>query len=262
MNQILRTSSGLMLGLLLGLCLSVAQSWAQTLIEPDADRLLRAMSTYLANLKSFTVDYDVDQEIVDQGGQKLQFSASGSVTAERPGKIQVTRQGIFADAELTSDGKTISLHGKDANVYAQLESPGATIDDAIEELRMATGLDAAGADLLMADPYSVLTTDAEKGVHLGTGFIDGVECEHLAFRNPRVDWQIWIQTGDKPLPLKYVITTKWVMGAPQYAIRFRHWNENPQITGDTFKFVPPAGASKIDEVRADEIGEFLVEGQQ
>jgi hypothetical protein len=249
-------------GFVVGLCLATAPSLAQTAIETDADQLLRAMSTYLAGLKTFTVDYDVDQEIVEQGGQKLQFSASGTVAVERPGKLHVTRQGSFVDAELVVNGKAISLHGKEANVYAQIESPGSRIDDAIEELRASTGLDAAGADLLAADPYSVLTAEVDRGIYVGLGYVDGVECEHLAFRNPRVDWQIWIQAGDKPLPMKYVVTTKWVTGAPQYSIRFRSWNTNPQIADNTFEFVPPSGASRVEEVRANEVGELMVEVQQ
>ena len=51
--------------------------------------------------------------------------------------------------------------------------------------------------------------------HIGRGVIDGVECEHLAFRNQDVDWQLWVQVGAKPIPCKYVITSKAVgIGAP------------------------------------------------
>ena len=59
---------------------------------------------------------------------------------------------------------------------------------------------------------------------MGTGPVGGIDCDHLAFRNPRVDWQIWIQKGEQPLPLKYVITTKWVTGAPQYSLRLSEWD--------------------------------------
>ena len=142
---------------------------------------------------------------------------------------------------MTFDGKTISVHGKKANVYGQLESRGPTIDDAVEEVRAATGFDASGADLFAADPYAVLTEDATKGVYVGTGLVGGVECDHLAFRNPRVDWQIWVQKGEQPLPLKYVITTKWITGAPQYSLRLSDWNVAPQIDQAQFTFTVPRG---------------------
>lgn len=241
-----------------GLSLPFAQSWAQN-IDPDADKILKSMTNYLADLKAFTAEYDVDNEVVDRAGQKLQYSASGTITVQRPGKLHITRRGAFVDGELTFDGKTISLYGKDANIYAQIESPGPTIDEAIEEVRVATGIDAAGADLILGDAYTSLVTEAEKGVHVGIGYVGGVECDHLAFRDPSVDWQIWIQKGERPLPMKYVITTKWVTGAPQYMIRFRNWNVDPQLESKMFEFSPVAGAKKIEQVQADEIGELTGE---
>jgi hypothetical protein len=219
------------------------------------------MTSYLADLKTFTADYDVDNEVVDRAGQKLQYSASGAIAVERPGKLHITRRGAFVDGELIFDGKTISLYGKDANIYAQISSPGPTIEEAIEEVRVATGIDAAGADLILADAYTSLTADVERGVDVGIGYVGGVECDHLAFRGPSVDWQIWIQTGEKPLPMKYVITTKWVTGAPQYTIRFQNWNVDPQLETKTFEFSPAAGAKKIEQVQADEIGELTEEVQ-
>lgn len=246
---------------ILALGLIAAPASAQQ-IDAEADKVLHSMADYVAGLKAFTVNYDADSEAVDIDGQKLQYSASGSVAVERPGKLKVSRKGAFVDAVLTFDGKTISIYGKKANAYGQLESPGPTIDDAVEEVRAATGFDASGADLFAADPYAVLTEDITKGVYVGTGLVGGVECDHLAFRNPRVDWQIWVQKGEQPLPLKYVITTKWVTGAPQYSVRLSDWNVAPQIDAAQFTFAAPEGAKKLEQISADQIGELSVEGVQ
>jgi hypothetical protein len=225
-------------------------------LDPEADKILHTMATYLGGLKTFTADYDVENEVVLKTGQKLQLNASGTMAIERPGKLHVTRKGPLADAEVTFDGKTVSILGHNANAYAQIESPGPTIDAAIEEVRMATGLDFAGADLLLADPYAVLTDDLEQSSDVGIGYVSGIECDHLAFRKGDVDWQIWIQQGKHPLPMKYVITSKWVTGAPQYSIQLSNWNVEPKLKPDVFSFVPPAGAAKLDELHADESGEL------
>lgn len=245
----------------LALGLIAAPASAQQ-IDPAADKILHSMADYVAGLKAFTVNYDTDSEVVDIDGQKLQYSAAGSVTVERPGRLKVSRKGAFVDAVLTFDGKTISIYGDRANAYGQLESPGPAIDDAIAEVRAATGFDVSGADLFAADPYAVLTEDATKGVYVGTGLVGGVECDHLAFRNPRVDWQIWVQKGEQPLPLKYVVTTKWVTGAPQYSLRLGGWNVAPQIDAAQFTFAAPEGAKKLEQISADQIGELSVEGVQ
>jgi hypothetical protein len=174
----------------------------------------------------------------------------------------MTRKGPYADVEVTFDGKLISLYGKGMNVYAQIESPGPSIDEAVEEFRMSTGLDAAGADLLSADPYAVLTEGATAGKLVGEAYVGGVACDHLAFRNDAVDWQIWVQKGEQPLPLKYVITTKWVTGAPQYELRLSNWNASAAIDPKVFAFAPPADAKKLERVYSDEVGELTLEGAE
>jgi hypothetical protein len=56
---------------------------------------------------------------------------------------------------------------------------------------------------------------------MGRGVIDGVECEHLAFRNFDTDWQLWVEVGDRPIPRKLVITSKTISGGPQYTVRVK-----------------------------------------
>lgn len=246
---------------LFGLAFTISPALAQSAIEADADAILRGMTDQLKGLKSFTADYDTDNEIVDKDGQKIQYSASGKFSVSRGEGFLITRQGPFANAQVTFDGKVISIYGKELNVYAQMDSPGPSIDEATEEFRMATGLDAAGADLLASDPYSVLTEDVVQGVHVGTAYIDGEKCDHLAFRNDRVDWQIWISTGEQKLPVKYVITTKWVTGAPQYSLRLKNWDTG-EVDPKLFAFKPPADAKKLEEVRADEVGDLNLESDK
>lgn len=231
---------------------------AQDAIEPEAAKILAAMSDNLRSMPSLSVSYDADQEIVDLEGQKIQYSASGTIALDRAKGFLLTRKGPFADAEVIFDGNTISLHSKGRNVYAQLQSPGPSVEAASDELRAATGLDAPGADLLVDDPYAVLTDGVTKGTVVGSAFVGGVECDHLAFRTDIVDWQIWVSKGRNPLPLKYVITTKWVTGAPEYSLRLSNWKADG-IDAARFKFTPPGNARKLEHVHADVAGDMSLE---
>jgi hypothetical protein len=76
--------------------------------------------------------------------------------------------------------------------------------------------------------------------------VDGVRCDHLAFRAPHVDWQIWIQEGKEPLPRKLVITTRDVVNAPQFAVVVTRWDLKPALDEKTFTFVPTPGARRVD----------------
>ena len=102
--------------------------------EADAKKLFKAMSDYLAAQKAISFQYDTILEIVTKDKQKLALASSGTVTLNRPDKIRATRTGGFADVEFLFDGKTLTLLGKNANLYAQHEVPG-TIDHLIDELR-------------------------------------------------------------------------------------------------------------------------------
>jgi hypothetical protein len=85
-----------------------------------------------------------------------------------------------------------------------------------------------------------------EAAHIGRGVVDGVECEHLAFRNRETDWQIWIEVGAKPIPRKYVITSKAVAAAPQYTLRIKDWRTDVQFSAEAFAFKAPAGAKKVE----------------
>lgn len=224
-------------------------------IDPNATRILQSMSAYLAATPAFSVNTDIGWDVVTPNGQKLQLSSVATVAVQRPGSFFIQRRGPVAQAEFIFDGKTLTVHGKRSNVYTQMAAPG-TIDNAIRVFESQTGFPAPGADLLFANPYAILSEGVESSTYLGTAYVNGVECHHLAFREADVDWQLWVQTGDRPLPLKYTITSKWQTAAPQYEIRLRDWNTKPQFNADRFTFTAPVGARQLPALPASELDEF------
>src|SRR5499427_5971267 len=92
--------------------------------EADAKRLLKAMSDYLAAQKVLSFDYDVNLELVSTQQQKIGLASSGTLTLDRPDKLHLTRTGGFANVEMVFDGKTLTLLGKNTNLYTQVEAPG------------------------------------------------------------------------------------------------------------------------------------------
>jgi hypothetical protein len=221
-------------------------------IDPEADRILKSMSSYLAATGAFSMNAEVALEVVMRDGQKLQLMSSETLLVQRPSRFRIHVKGMVADAEFVFDGKVLTLYGRKPNVYVQRDVPG-TIDDAIRAFEAETGLTASGADLLFADPYAVLSEGVLSGAYLGTAYVDGIECHHLAFREDQVDWQLWVQAGDRPLPMRYVITSTWQMAAPQLEVSLRDWNTSPQITDKQFAFSVPRGARMLDAMPAGDI---------
>lgn len=246
---ILAASLGAVLGFPAGSAFAAGE------LNPDADQILRSMSNYLAGLKAFSVSADIRNDILTTEGQKLQLNASSQLLIERPSHFRATRQGRFADMEMSYDGAKLTLYGKLLNAYVQEDLKGTT-DDAIRALEAGAGVNLPGADLLLTDSYAALTAGAISSGYYGRAYVGGVEAYHLAFRTPKVDWQIWVKAGNEPLPLQYVITTKWMTGAPQYSVQLSNWNTKPTIAASEFKFVAPKGAQKLQVFPVDEAGEI------
>jgi hypothetical protein len=224
-------------------------------MNPDADEILRAMSRFLAATPAFSMSADIGNEVLTEQGQKLQFNSSATAVVQRPSRMHITRQGRFADAEVFYDGKQLTLYGKTAKAYVQKEVAG-TLDTALNALEKGLGVSLPGGDLLVADPYAALTAGVTSSGYYGIAYVGGVAAHHLAFRTPKVDWQIWVKEGNEPLPLKYVITTKWMTGAPQYSVQFSNWNTKPAIAASRFSFVAPKDAVRLDALPVDEMGEL------
>ncbi len=211
----------------------------------NAKALVKSMSDYLAAQKVISLNYDSVFEVVSKDHQKLQLATSGSVVLERPGKIHTTRKSGFSDTEMFFDGKTMTLLGKGQNAYVQAEVPG-TVDKLIDALRDRFHRQLPGADLLQSGAFDELMADVTDVKDLGSGVINGQECDHLAFRARDVDWQIWIAQGGKPYPCRYVITSKNVDQAPQFTMVVRDWKGGAAVSPADFTFTPPAGAKKLD----------------
>jgi hypothetical protein len=226
----------------MGLAISVSLMPHAQAQGDDAGKILKVMSDYVATQKTLSITFDSDIEVITAGLQKIQFTSSGQVQLSRPDKLRATRTGGYRDVEIVFDGKTVTINDKDANGFVQVETPGST-DQLIDVLRDQHGVVAPGADLLLSTAFDVMTADVIESAHIGKGVIDGVECEHLAFRNVDTDWQIWVEVGARPIPRKYVITSKSVAGAPQYTLRIKEWRTD--VSADAFAFKPAQGAKKV-----------------
>jgi hypothetical protein len=233
--------------------------------EAEAKSLLKAMSDYLAAQKSLSFGYDTNFEVVTKDHQKILFASSGTLDLARPDKIRAQRQGGFANVEIIFDGKTLTLLGKDANLYTQAEVPG-SLDHLFDELRDKFQRPLPGADLLMSNAYDELMADVTDVKDLGSGVIGGTECDHLAFRSKDVDWQIWIAQGASPYPCRYVITTKDVDQGPQYSVQVRDWKSSTKVVGADFGFNNATNAKKVEARELTDIDElpsqFAIGGTQ
>jgi hypothetical protein len=214
-------------------------------IDPEATKLLKASTDFLARQQQFSVEARNSLEIVLKSGQKIQFNHEARQSVQRPNKLRAERIGDLVEQTFFYDGKTLTLLNKSNNVYATVAAP-ATLEAMLDFAREKLDIVAPATDLVYPNAYDILMTDVTSGFVVGKGVVAGVRCDHLAFRAPHVDWQIWIEEGNRPLPRKLVITTRDIVNAPQFSVEILKWDLAPKFTAQTFAFTPPKGGQKVD----------------
>jgi hypothetical protein len=214
-------------------------------IDPKADAELHKMSDYLASLQTFSVETTAVDEKVSTDGQKIQELSQSTIAVQRPGGIRIDRTSVRGHAVLRDNGKEFTVYNLEKNIFARAPAP-PTLDAAVDEARARLHIDAPGGDLLVSDPYAALVDGIKFGRYIGLEPIGEVMAHHLAMTKDKVDYQIWIQDGPQPVPLRYVITSKDMRGQPQFTIDLRNWRTNTTIPADAFTFTPPKDAKRIE----------------
>jgi hypothetical protein len=219
-------------------------------VEPEATRILKRMTDYLGSLQRFSLDTENTFEDVLVSGQKIQHGFTASVAIQRPDKLRSERTDGLVNQLFVYDGKTLTIYNRDANYYAVADAPD-NIDDLLHFARDTLGIVPPIGDMVYTNAFDLLTASITSGVVVGKSMVGGVRCDHLAFRSPVVDWQIWIADGDKPLPHKYVLITRDDPDQPQYIALMSNWKVAPKSNRALFSFSAPKGAKKTDFIRME-----------
>ena len=215
-------------------------------VAPEAIEALKKMSAYLQTLKSFEINADTTSDTVLDDGQLIQIGGQATYRVRRPNAFRLVIDTDRKKRTLYYDGKTFTLYSPRMKFYAQTEAP-PTISETAAMIEDKYGVELPLADLFHWGTDETLDDNMTSGMHVGMAKVAGVECSQYAFREGGVDWQIFIQTGDKPLPRKIVITTRTDEARPQFTALL-NWKENVSFDDATFAFKPTPESRRIQIV--------------
>ena len=248
--RLLALSTALMLGLS---SVAAAQEAprgpdATQAVTPRAQAVLDRMTNYLRSLQAFSISADSSRDEVLAEGYKLQHNEHSELTVQRPNKLRAELQGDLRTRTIVYDGEKLSMYSPDDAAYVRVATV-SNLAGLIGSL-LDAGVEMPMIDVLYQGAVGNLTQNVSGGAVVGESVIDGVACDHLAFRQSNVDWQLWVQKGEQALPRKIVITTRFEVGDPQYQVTM-HWNLKPKVSDATFKFTAPANASEVSLMAGD-----------
>lgn len=216
---------------------------AQPEMQSQAVDALNRLGAYLRTLKSFRIVADSVTDAVLTTGQNVGFLHRTEMWVQRPNKAKAVITGSRAPRGFVYDGRTFVLFNDTHNYYSKVSAP-PTLREVIADADRKYGVQLPLVDLFywgeQSDDEKALTS----ALFLGLDKVEGKWCNHYAYQQPGLDWELWIQSGSRPLPCRFVVTDTTQPSRPQHAVNYE-WTINPTFDAATFAFHPRPGAHEI-----------------
>jgi hypothetical protein len=217
----------LALGALGWLC-SCSTTGSHTQLDAKTDAILAAMSDKLATAKSLRVTFTRKSSPGFHAGVNIAESSSGVIVVQRPDRLVATMNTNAGKRTVgLADGK-VTLVDHTAGTHAGVKASG-DIDRTLRSIEENYGIMLPVAELLVNHPRAFLLDGVKTARCLGAENIAGVSCDHLAFTQDGLSWDLWVAVGDK-LPRRMHVTypngeggapltmtadiSKWELGVP------------------------------------------------
>jgi hypothetical protein len=205
------------------------------IVEPEARQALERMSAYLGTLKSFEVRTQTSLDIVTETGQRVQIDGTAHYKVRRPDGFVIEVATDLKKRTFLYDGKSFTVFSPEHEFYSTVAAP-ATILQTLDIVWDRFGIALPLEDLFRWNDIPSRRPEGLTGAFLvGPATIDGVVTDQYAFRQGQVDWSVWIERGERPLPRKLMIVDRSQPEQPAYVARLA-WTLNPTFAADAFAF--------------------------
>ena len=212
-------------------------------IEPEVRRVLEGACAALSSAQRVSYHAEITFDSVLPSLVKLQYAGAMDVAIERPDNLSVDYQSDLGAKRIWYNGQTLIIFDPAHLVYASVEAPG-SIDTMIGDIAKNKNLSIPLAGFDVSDPCARATRDVLRSKYVGLNDVAGIECDHLAFFQEQVDWQLWVEHGKNPVARKIVITYKKLPTQPQWEAVFSKWRFDPPLAAGIFEPKIPKDAVK------------------
>ncbi len=204
---------------------AAGESESSPLDERAMDKL-KAMADVLKAAKSMKIHTLAFFDEVEESGIKNKRFIRYVISLRRPDKLRFTstldngdfREGYF-------NGKHLIVANPREKTFVRLEVAG-NVDTLLDTLHDKHAMSPPVADLLYSDIFAAQKPYILSGAYLGVRLLGDLELDHLSFESTGAEWQLWLQKGGQPLPVRMLIRFMENKGEPEYMMTFLNWELN------------------------------------
>ena len=214
-------------------------------IDPESMSDLVESLEFLSKAGSFSFTAEVEYDALQGNGERIEFGGVRKITVVRPDKLRVDiveRDGT--KKVFIFDGKEIYYSDLEQNVYASVPRPG-NINQAVDYFTQTLQMPLPLGQLISSGVSGMVKKEIYAGGFIEQSTINGVLCDHLAFRTKNIDFQVWIASEGDPLQMRLVIDYRSAPGEPQFRAMLKDWNFKPAVSDSLFVFKPGENMQKI-----------------
>ncbi len=230
------------------------ESRANHSVDEKADAIFKTMSDFLADQGSFHLEAFETLDVVDSAGRKRQYSTKRSLYVQRPDKMRGESSGDLSNTKAWYHRAGLTIVDRSENTYMQAEVP-PSIDEMLDYVADQFRLVLPLLEIATSKLYESIAPEITAGEYLGLSRVDDLQCHHLAFSQDDIDWQIWVEEGDRPLLRKLIITYKSLPAQPQFTARIMLWEFDLMFIPEFFEAVIPDGAEEVPMMRLGTAGD-------
>ena len=216
-------------------------------IDDGAVEALNEMSTFLMSANTLALTSEATRDVVTNDGQRIQLEGVAKYKIRKPNGFRIDYTSDIKDRSFIYDGKNFTVYSPKLGFYAQAPAPG-TNRQVLDTIYNKFGIALPLEDLFRwgdtAEGNSERVKALKSAYKVGSATVRGVETDHFAFREDNVDWEIWIQKADPPLPLKISIVDRNDPAKPAFT-SYLTWQVNPTFSDADFTFTPGPDAKRI-----------------
>jgi hypothetical protein len=223
---------------------AVAVSAAQPERQQQAIDALSSMGRYLRSISRVDITATSATDAVLDSGQTVAFLHQTDLKVERPNRMRADITGSRGDKGIVYDGRTFTIFDTTKGYYSTNPAPD-TIDLLVRELSTVYNIDTPLADLFYWGNGKVDDVTLTSALFIGLERVDTRWCNHYAYQQKGADWELWIQSGARPLPCRMAIVDTTQDARPRHVVTY-HWKLNPDFSASTFIFRPAANAKAIE----------------